>query len=297
MQGNKKIIITGGHATCALAVIDELQKNQHKCLIVFVGRRYVNADEHNDSFEYQEITARKIPFIHLETGRAMQFFKFISGLINSFSIVARHKPDTILSFGGYLALPIAIAGWILGVKIVTHEQTIEPGTANRIIGVIATKVCISFPETKKFFAKEKVVLTGNPLRTSIFKREEKFVLPKGRQSIYITGGSLGSHAINILIEEIIRDLLKKYTVVHQCGNIDEFGDYERLNKIRNSLSLEDKKHYLLKKHLMDNEIGDVYAKTDLVIGRSGANTFFELIALEKPSLYLGQRKMNKKNTP
>ena len=291
----KKILITGGHVTGALAVIDELLKTQNAKSILFVGRKYVNDNEKGLSFEYQEVTARNIHFIHLETGRLtwilsfnlfLQFFKVINGLIKSFDILGREKPDVILSFGGYIALPVAIVGRIFGIKVVTHEQTIEPGSANRIIGRIAQKVCVSFPETLPFFDKNKVVLTGNPVRLSIFKPQKKLFFNKNRPCIYVTGGSIGSHAINVLIENILKDLLKKFTIIHQCGNISEFGDFERLSALRNSFPQEFRNHYILKEHFLDAEIADAYALSDLVVSRSGANTFFELVALGKPALFI-----------
>jgi len=290
-----KLLITGGHVTGALAVIDELLKTGKSKSIVFVGRKYVNDNEKGLSFEYQEVTARNIHFIHLETGRLtwilsfsifVQFFKVINGLIKSYKILSNEKPVVILSFGGYIALPVAIIGKLLGIKIVTHEQTIEPGTANRIIGRIAKKICISFPETSPFFDKNKVVLTGNPVRLSIFKPQKKLLFSKNRPCIYVTGGSIGSHAINVHVENILKELLKKYTVIHQCGNISEFGDFERLESLRNSLSQELKNHYIFKEHFLDSEIADVYDLSDLVVSRSGANTFFELVALSKPALFI-----------
>src|SRR3990167_8035324 len=290
-----KLLITGGHVTGALAVIDELLKTQNAKSILFVGRKYVNDNEKGLSFEYQEVTARNIHFIHLETGRLtwilsfnlfIQFFKVINGLIKSNNILSNEKPDVILSFGGYIALPVAIVGKIFGLKIVTHEQTIEPGSANRIIDRIAQKVCVSFPETLPFFDKNKVVLTGNPVRLSIFKPQKKLFFNKNRPCIYVTGGSIGSHAINVHVENILKELLNKYTVIHQCGNISEFGDFERLECSRNSLSQESKDYYILKEHFLDTEIADAYALSDLVVSRSGANTFFELVALGKPALFI-----------
>ncbi len=282
----KKILITGGHVTVALAVIDELLKSQKPDSIIFVGRKSANENEKSESFEYQEVTARNIRFIHLETGRGAQLFKFIGGLVKAFKLLSKEKPNVILSFGGYIALPIAIAGKMFGIKIITHEQTIEPGSANRIIGHIAKKICISFPETESLFDKSKVVLTGNPVRQSIFKPKNKILIPENYPCIYVTGGSIGSHAVNVHVENILKELLKKYVVIHQSGNISEFGDFERLNKLRDFLPQDLKSRYILKPHFLDGEIADAYAFADLVVSRSGANTFFELIALGKPALFI-----------
>lgn len=289
----RKIIITGGHVTPALAVIDELKKQAPDVEIVFVGRRY-NNHEMTESFEYQEITRRGIRFIHLDTGRSIKSLSFSSlknlfsipvGMWRAWGIIATEKPDLVMSFGGYLALPIAYASSLQHVRLFTHEQTIHPGVANRSIASKAEKVFISFPETASFFPQDKVVISGNPIRESIYQNTIDIEIDDV-PTIYVTGGSLGAHAVNTMIEAIIPELLTTYNVIHQTGNVKEFGDFERLQQKRSSLSKEYKKRYLLKTHVNDEEIGSILKKADIVVGRAGANTFFELVSLKKPAVLI-----------
>lgn len=283
-----KILITGGHVTPAFAVIEELKKHP-TVEIVFVGRKYTDIKNKTLSFEYRAITDEKIPFIHIETGRLTRLFSLSSflnlilillGLFRSFHILQKQKPDVILSYGGYIAFPIALSSFLLRIPIFTHEQTLSPGIANRAISYLAKKTFISFPETMRFFDKKKTVITSNPLRNSIFKVHKRpFSIEKTKPVIYITGGSLGSHSINRIIEEILPELLKKYTIIHQTGNIKEYGDFERLSKYKD-------KNYFLYTHFTNEEIGFVYSISDMVIARSGANTLFELIALKKPAILI-----------
>jgi len=289
----QKTIITGGHASPALAVIDELQITKPEYEIYFLGRKFNNSNDSELSFEYKEIKLRKIPFYNLNTGRLMRSISFetlqnlfltVRGFIHSWQIINKIRPKIILSFGGYLALPVTIMGWLYGATIYTHEQTIHPGITNRIISVFAKNIFISFPQSVSFFPKSKTILTGNPIRKSLMHKSNTNRYESNLDTIYITGGSLGSHSLNVHIENILQELLKKYFVIHQTGNVSEFGDFERLTKFKERLSEEERSRYKLISHVDSSEIADVYAMSDIVISRSGANTVSELIALHIPAV-------------
>lgn len=291
-----KVLITGGHLAPALAVIEELKKIKRDTEIVFVGRKYALDSEKTISLEYKEITKLKIPFISLTAGRLTRVLTLRSlrnilrlplGFYNAFSIVRDQKPDVILSFGSYLAVPVVFWAYVFKIPIYTHEQTIHPGLANRVISLFAKKIFVAFPEAKKYFQPDKTVVSGNPVRKSIFKvKKVPFEVPAGFAVIYITGGSLGSHSINEHVKKIISALLKKYVVIHQAGETKEYKDFEELDKIKLTLSPAERSRYVLRRHFFEDEIGYIYSKTDLIVGRAGANTFFELIALKKPALFI-----------
>jgi len=291
-----KILITGGHLAPALAVIEEIVLTHKESEIIFVGRKYALDSEKIISLEYKEIEKRKIKFIPLQAGRLTRILSFKTirnilriplGFINGFFIILNNKPEVILSFGSYIALPIVFWGFVFRIPIFTHEQTINPGLANKIIGLFSKKIFIAFDEAKKYFNQKKIIVSGNPVRKSIFLTRDKiFNFKKDRPAIYVTGGSLGSHSINLHIKKIIAKLLNYYIVIHQVGDTKQYHDYEDLETFKEKLPDELKKRYFLKKHFFEEEIGYIYNQSDLVIGRSGANTFFELIALRKPSLFI-----------
>ncbi len=291
-----KILLTGGHLSPALALIDEIKDQKITAEIIFVGRKYALDSENILSLEYKEITKRNIKFIPLPAGRLTRILSFKSlksflkipiGFIKGFFIVKNEKPEIIFSFGSYLALPIAFWGYFFKIPVFIHEQTINPGLANKIISIFAKKIFLAFPQAKKYFPPEKVMVVGNPLKKTIFQEIKKpFLIKKYRPVIYITGGSLGSHSINLHIKKIIKDLLKNYIVIHQTGETKKYHDFEDLLEIRKKLPKDLSERYFLRKHFFDEEIGYVYQKADLVIGRSGANTFFELLALKKPALFI-----------
>lgn len=293
-----KLLITGGHLTPALAVIDKIIESSQKEIItlIFVGRKYALDSEQTLSLEYKEITKRNISFISLHAGRMtrlMTFRSFINilkipiGFIHAFLILRQQTPDVILSFGGYLAIPIAVVGWLLRVRVFTHEQTICPGLANRIISFFSKKIFYSFPESKHFFPPQKSILSGNPVRSTVFKIINRSIdVDTKRPVIYVTGGSLGSHGINEHIRNILPELLQDYVVIHQTGDIKEYDDYEHLLRYRRTFAEEIKQRYVPVKHFFDNEIGYVYSVSNLVVARAGANTFFELIHVKKPTIFI-----------
>lgn len=292
-----KILISGGHFTPAISLIAALQKKYKNSIsITFVGRKFQSESEKTLSLEYKEMTKRNIQFIHLETGRLTRVFnvKTITslihiplGLFNAFGIIRKERPDLVFSFGGYIALPLVFWAYCFGIPIYTHEQTIHPGLANRIIGKMAKKIFVAFEESKHYFDPDKVKIVGNPVRESVLKVIKKpFEIQKDRPVLYITGGSLGSHSINLHIFSLLPKLLKKYIVIHQIGDTKEYGDHEKAQLLKKALSNQLKKNYYPRKHFFENEIGYIYSITDLVIGRAGANTFFELLALQKPTLFI-----------
>lgn len=293
-----KLLITGGHATAALAVIDAIQKSPLRvtCDLCFVGRRYMNAESKSDSLEYQEVKKRNIRFIHLHTGRLNRFIsvRTISellriplGFMHAWRIIHNERPDAVLSFGGYLAVPIVFSAWIRHIPIFSHEQTMIPGLANRCIGYICTTMFVAFPQAAHYFPKLRTKVVGNPIRSSVFLIRKTFALPQdGKPVLYVTGGSLGSHTINMHIKSLLPQLLERYCVIHQTGDNAQYSDYSELHALRDAFPAEVQQRYIILKHVPDEQIGFVYAQSQLVIGRAGANTCFELIALQKPAILI-----------
>lgn len=288
-----KILITGGHLSPALAVIEEIGNQAD---LVFVGRKYILDQDKNLSLEYQEITRRGLTFYHLQTGRFtrllnlrlfLNLFKIPLGLLQAIVILNKEKPDLILSFGGYIGFPICLIAYILGIPIFIHEQTIYPGLVNRLTGFFAQNIFIAFAESKKYFPSAKVILSGNPVRKAVLRPSKKpFNLSQSLPVLYFTGGSLGSHSLNQHLETILPELLTKYIVIHQAGRVSEYNDYQRLLLKRSKLNKILKARYYLRDHFFSDELGYIYSFTDLIVSRSGANTLFELIAWKKPAILI-----------
>lgn len=287
-----KIVITGVHFSPAYAVAEKLKKNWK---ILFIVRKYVFEGEETFSFEYQVLKKKDIYFETIDTARLQRritrftipsILKFPQGIIDSYKILQKFRPDLILVFGGYISIPVAISGMFQRIPIVVHEQTQGAGISNRIISLIARKVCISYTSSKKYFAREKVILTGNPIREEVKRIIKSIDVQKGLPIIYVTGGSAGAHFINQSILKILRALVSKYVVIHQSGDSKDFRDYQVLSQERELLPKKQKIRYILRKHILTDEIGWVLKNSTLVIGRSGINTVTELLSLGKPAILI-----------
>lgn len=276
------IVITGGHITPAMAVIDALKRNAS---IVFVGRKYAMEGSRTVSFEYRLITEKHIKFISLSTGRLQRRFtwqtipsllKFPVGLIQALICCLRERPSLVVSFGGYIALPTVLAAWLCRIPVITHEQTLVAGLANKIIARIAARVCVTFPETLSHFPKEKAVVTGLPIREALFTPSKKAPFSCDLMHyplIYITGGGTGAQSLNRLLFPLLAELLKKYTIVHQVGD----ASLAEAQKIRNE-------RYIAASYFPLSTVSWILTHAALVFGRSGANTVTELAALGKVAI-------------
>jgi UDP-N-acetylglucosamine--N-acetylmuramyl-(pentapeptide) pyrophosphoryl-undecaprenol N-acetylglucosamine transferase len=249
----KKIFICGGHVTPALALIDELSVD-HTLEIVYIGRTY--------AVEYGLITQRGIRFLPLTAGKRSwnTLTKIPAGFIRAFNYCKKEAPNVVVSFGGYVALPVCVAAWLLGIPVITHEQTLSPGLANKIIAHIARRICVAFEETSRQFPKNKTVFTGLPMRKELFLSD---VQPQKRSLIYITGGSQGAISLNEKIYPAIGILTRDYTIVHQTG----------------PKTYPSSENYSAKKFIATEELSRILNTATMVIGRSGANTTLELAAL------------------
>jgi len=215
------------------------------------------------------------------------------GLAQSFSILREFRPDVVLSFGGYISVPVVVAASTLRIPTVIHEQTFGVGLANKIAANFADKVCISWDSSKRFFPVDKVVLSGNPLRNELLEQESSQNVTSRSQKVsenlpllFVTGGSGGAHAINSLIEGCLQRLLQQYHVIHQTGDAREFGDFDRLQRLKVSLPEELQRRYEVVKFVSAAEVAEILPQADLVIARSGIGTVTELLYYGTPALFI-----------
>lgn len=287
-----KIVVIGGHLSPALSVLSELKNHE----VLYLGRKHVFEEDKTESLEYHSINSLNIQFKNIITGRLQRNFtiqtvfsllKLPIGIVQSFFILKKFKPDIILGFGSYVELPVILSAFVLKIPIIIHEQSLGAGLSNRISSFFAKKILISWESSMKFFPKGKTVLTGNPLHPEILASSENLEKENSDiKTIYITGGGSGSHAINLLVERACSGILNNSKIIHQTGDAKEYGDFERLTELRNRLPESLQKRYLLKKFLTPKEVKEVLKNCHLVVSRAGMNTICELIFFEKPSLLI-----------
>ncbi len=221
----KRLVFTGGHHTSALEVAKALKNKGWE--IIWFGHRHSIWGDKSDSAEYKEVTAAGIKFYDLRAGkfyRTFHPFKLIRiplGFFEAVFLLFSLKPSGIVSFGGYLAVPTVLAGWLLGIHSITHEQTAVSGWANKFISLFVKKIALAWPDSAQHYPPHKSVVIGLPLRPEILKiKKPSNKVTNNQLTIYITGGKQGSRTINKAVFAALPQLLVDYRIVHQTGNLD-----------------------------------------------------------------------------
>lgn len=277
----KRIILTGGgtagHVTPNIALLPRLKELQYD--IHYIGSY--------NGIEKELIEQFGIPYHGISSGKLRRYFsvqnftdpfRVIKGLGEAKKLVKLLKPDVIFSKGGFVSVPVVLAGKSRHVPTIIHESDMTPGLANKLSLPSATKVCCNFPETLEHLPNGKAVLTGSPIRQELlsgdkYKAKEFLGFTSDKPVIMVVGGSLGSVAVNDAVRNILPELLKTFQVVHLCGK----------GKVDGTLKgLEGYAQF----EYIKEELKDLFALTDIVISRAGANAICELLALHKPNLLI-----------
>jgi len=279
----QKIIFTGGgtagHVIPNLVLIKKfIQKNWR---VYYIGS--YNGIEKNiinkeiDIVTYYPIITGKLRR-YLSLSNFIDPLKVLIGIIQSMFYLIKIKPNIIFSKGGYVSFPPVIAAWILHIPVIMHESDISIGLANRLCLYFAKKICISFPDTANTIKNiNKIVFTGSPIRASLFKGNtingKKIVgFTDNKKIILILGGSLGSKSINTKMRKFLPKILDKYNIIHICGK----------NNTDNNLQYLGYRQF----EYLHDELCDIFAISDIIISRAGANIIYELIALRKPFILI-----------
>ncbi|MBN1758727.1 MAG: undecaprenyldiphospho-muramoylpentapeptide beta-N-acetylglucosaminyltransferase [Chitinispirillaceae bacterium] len=274
----KKILLTGGgtagHVTPNIALLPRLREAGFA--IEYVGTR--------TGIEYGLIQKENLPFHTITAGKLRRYFdlKNISdlfrialGLLQAIGILLRSRPDVVFSKGGFVSCPVVWAAWLLKIPAVIHESDITPGLANKLSLPFARKICYSFPETASHVDGMKSVHTGLPVRASLLagsaeKGLELCGFTKDKPVVLVMGGSQGSVAVNSAVRNALPAITRDFNLCHLCG--------------KGNLGPEASSYYQFE--YVSDELPHLLAATTLFVGRSGATTLFELLALKKPSLLI-----------
>lgn len=296
---------TGGHVSPALAVVQTLRDWAERPGAAFAPEfLYVGSET---GIEAKLAREAGIAFASVATGKLRRSSKGLLGMFTaanardalrvpvgawqSLGVVRGFKPDVVLATGGYVSVPPVIAAGLLRVSVLVHEQTATFGLANKIAGRFATRIALSSGDSMGVLPanlRAKAVVTGNPVRAAIFGGDREAAVARygftGADSdlscVYVTGGAQGSQIINRAVEAALPELLKRCRIVHQCGKQPEGSeqDHDRLTRKRVSLPRNLQERYFVTPFVETGEIGDLFALTDLLVGRSGAGTVTEVCA-------------------
>jgi len=277
----KGIVLTGGgtagHVTPCIALLPTLTKEGYD--IHYIGSY--------DGIERKLIEEYKIPYYGISSGKLRRYldiknftdpFKVIKGYFEACKILKKLKPNILFSKGGFVTVPVVLAAKKCGIPVIIHESDMTPGLANKIAIPAAKKVCANFPETMNHLPADKAVLTGTPIRRELFSGNKIKGLDfcnftANKPVIMIIGGSSGSKKINDVIRGMLPTLLRDYQIIHLCGkgNLDS--------------KLEGLEGYVQFEYIKD-ELSDLFAASNLVISRAGANAICEILALRIPNILI-----------
>ncbi len=273
----KRIVLTGGgtagHVYPALAVKEKLEGEYD---IHYIGG---NGMEKEILSKEKNITFHKIDAVKLQrklTAKNLLIpFKLFSSIKTAKKILKTIKPNVIFSKGGFVALPVVIAGRKLGIPIVSHESDLSLGLANKIILHYCDFMCCAFESTCK--GKDKLIYSGQPIRNKVLNGN-KYNLPflpkldKNKPNLLVVGGSSGAKFINDKVEENLANLLKIFNVIHITGK-------------GKTIEKQNRKNGYVQVEYADN-IGDYLALADYIISRAGSGAINEFLALRKPMLLI-----------
>jgi UDP-N-acetylglucosamine--N-acetylmuramyl-(pentapeptide) pyrophosphoryl-undecaprenol N-acetylglucosamine transferase len=286
MNNFPKIIIsgggTGGHIFPAVAIANALKSISPNCEILFVGAE--------GRMEMEKVPAAGYKIVGLnisgiQRGSILKNFglpfKVISSVRKAMKLISDFKPDAVVGVGGYASGPVLYAASMKGIPYLIQEQNSYAGITNKLLGKKAAKICVAFDGMEQFFPAEKILKTGNPVRTNIVDIEGKhhagaelLKLDPLKKIILVTGGSLGAGTLNKSIEKHLPEIIAQdVQVIWQTGKFYYKGILERLgaNYHPNIVVLE----FL-------NKMDLAYAAADVIISRAGAGTIAELCLIEKP---------------
>lgn len=283
-----KIVFTGGHHNSSLVIAKELKKEGYQ--IAWIGHKFNNRHDKSFSAEFQEVTAANIPFYTLKTGKfyrhfnPIEYLKIIFGFFQAFYFLLKIKPALIVSFGGYLSVPVVITGWFLGIPSITHEQTVIAGWANRAISPFVKKILLTHQSSMQNYPPNKIIHVGLPIEEELIDHQ-KYKKKYSPPLIFITCGKQGSHIINQSVFPIIPKLIKKYTVIHQIGSNSLSKDADKARRIKDTLG-EYKNRYQAAPYYFGKEYSTYLSSAELIISRSGAHTTYKIAYLKKRSVLI-----------
>ena len=273
---------TGGHIYPAVAIANELKNRFPEAEFLFVGAR--------DKMEMQKVPqagyAIKGLWISgiqrkLTLDNAMFPFKLLSSMWNSFRIIKSFKPDVVIGTGGFASGAVLKVASMLNIPTVIQEQNSYPGITNKLLAKKANKICVAYENLERFFPKDKMILTGNPVRQDLINEASKseaiayFKLDANKKTLLVLGGSLGARRINQLIEKELDVLLSQnIQIIWQCGKL-YLNDYSKYNEKENVQVVA-----------FIDRMDLVYAAADVVISRSGASSVSELCIVGKPTIFI-----------
>lgn len=275
---------TGGHLFPAMAVAEEIETMYPSASITFVGT-VTGLESRVIPLTIWNLVTMDIPKLKGISGlRKLRTMIFMPrSFVQAWKILKEIKPDVVIGVGGYAAGPITLVASLRGIPTAAMEQNAIAGVTNRILGHFVKKVFVSFEESAKYFSKNKVIFSGNPVRRKIRESVDHRPLKRDGFTLLIFGGSQGARFINEKMVEALsylEDVKEDLHIIHQIGRAEDTEKFSATYRAR-GFSAE---IY----HFIEN-MGKAYSGADMVICRAGATSVAELSVARKPTIFIPYR--------
>ena len=277
---------TGGHIFPAIAVADELKRQDPSVKILFVGAQGKMEMERVPKAGYaieglwiaglqRRLTIKNV-ILNLQLP-----FKVMTSMMQVRRILSAFKPDVVVGFGGFASGPTLKAAASMGIPTILQEQNSYAGVTNKLLAQKAKKICVAYEGLEKFFPSQKLIVTGNPVRADIMDIKSKYTegvnyfdLDKNKKTIVVLGGSLGAKSLNMAMEANAKLIgnQSNIQIVWQCGRL-----YEEDFKNGRAAHLSN-----VQMRPFIDRIDLAYAVADVIIARAGALTISELCLAGTP---------------
>jgi len=270
---------TGGHVFPGIAVV-EVMEIYGRVDVLWIGTgRPVEKDAFSGrKWDYRILNTRPLRGSGL-AGTMCSLAGLPFSTIRAFFWLKSFRPHVVLGVGGYVSGPALLAARILRIPTALHEQNLIPGLTNRLASRFAKTVFVSFKETVKYFPKNRVIFTGNPVRKNIIQSLNQDITKSPNFRLLVLGGSQGARCLNRLASSALQILWQSgfhVEIIHQTGKLD----VSHVEKFYKDTGIPAKVTPFI------SDISESYSWADLVICRAGAGTLAEITTLGKPSILI-----------
>ena len=283
----KRIILsgggTGGHIYPAISIANEIKSRDNNSEILFVGAK--------DKMEMNIVPIHGFKILGLWISGFNRInifknllvpFKLLVSIFQAIIIIKKFNPNVVVGTGGYASGPTLFVANLFKIPTLIQEQNSYPGITNKILSKKVKTICVAYKNLDKFFPKNKLVLTGNPVRSTISSNSDYFdesinyfKLDNNKKTMLVVGGSLGSREINKAVYSMV-DYLEylNLQVIWQCGKL-YYDDYKSKVDSEN-----------IKLYDFIDQINLAFSVSDFIVSRAGASSVSELSIVGKPVIFI-----------
>ncbi len=277
---------TGGHVFPAIAIADALRDRLEHVQFLFVGAKGKMEMEKVPAAGY-EIEGLNIAGLQRRlTLKNLSFpFKVFFSLQKAAKLIREFKPDVVIGVGGYASGPLLRVASRKGIPTLIQEQNSFPGITNRLLGKTVDRICVAYDKMDRFFPREKLFITGNPVRKDVVsmmaspeEARKFFSLDPARKTVLVIGGSLGARSVNLGVKNAISKFKDNdIQLIWQTGKhfIEQGRQAERNHKAGNMYVTD-----------FISRMDMAYPAADLVVSRAGAIAISEIQAVSKPAVFV-----------